>query len=469
MAAIGCIAGLSLVLAACGGDDDDSANGTAAAENGDDADDTDTDPDEDDTDGADDPGDCAAYEQYGDLSGTTVHVYTSIVAPEDLAHIESYKPFEECTGATINYEGSGEFEAQLTVRVRGGNAPDIAYFPQPGLLETVVQDTGSVQSLAGTLAEEYTDLHFAEEWKELGTVDGTFYASPIGANVKSFVWYSPSMFADAGYEIPETWDEMLTLSDQIVADGNGKPWCAGIGSGDATGWPATDWMEDVMLRMHGPDVYDQWMNHDIPFNDPQVAEVLAAVGDILKNDDYVNGGLGDVRSIAATEFQAGGLPILDGNCWMHRQASFYQVNFTEAGATVAPDGDVYAFYLPPMGDDFGNPVLGGGEFAAAFDDRPEVQAFQAFLASPEWANLKAIEGNWISANTGLDLENVDTEINRLSVEILQDPETIFRFDASDLMPGEVGAGSFWTEMTNWIANDKPDDEVLDAIESSWPQ
>jgi alpha-glucoside transport system substrate-binding protein len=446
---IGCIAGLSLVLTACGSDDAGGSDDDGAVAEG------------------DDPSDCAAYEQYGDLSGTTVHVYTSIVAPEDTAHIESYKPFEECTGATIDYEGSGEFEAQLIVRVRGGNAPDIAYFPQPGLLETVVNDTGAVQSLDGTLAEEYTDQHFGEDWKELGTVDGTFYASPIGANVKSFVWYSPSMFADAGYDIPETWDDMLALSDQIVADG-GKPWCAGIGSGDATGWPATDWMEDVMLRMHGPDVYDQWMTHEIPFNDPQVADVLSAVGDILKNDDYVNGGLGDVRSIAATEFQAAGLPILDGNCWMHRQASFYQANFDEAGATVAPDGDVYAFYLPAMSEEFGNPVLGGGEFAAAFSDRPEVQAFQAFLASPEWANLKAAEGNWISANTGLDPANVDTEINRLSVEILQDPETVFRFDASDLMPGEVGSGSFWAEMTNWIANDKPDDEVLDAIENSWP-
>jgi alpha-glucoside transport system substrate-binding protein len=226
-------------------------------------------------------------------------------------------------------------------------------------------------------------------------------------------------------------------------------------------------MEDVMLRENGPDVYDQWVNHDIPFNDPQVASALERVGSILKNDDYVNGGLGDVTSIASTIFQDGGLPILQGQCWMHRQASFYTANWPE-GTTVAEDGDVYAFYFPPISEEFGKPVLVGSEFVASFSDRPEVAAFQAYMASPEFVNLRAEQGSFTSANSELDPANVDTTIGQLSVEILQDENATIRFDASDLMPGEVGSGSFWTEMTNWIANDKPDDEVLDAIEASWP-
>ncbi|HSK55526.1 MAG TPA: ABC transporter substrate-binding protein [Jiangellales bacterium] len=444
--AVTCGVGLSLVLAACGGDDGDDGDGDGAA--------------------AGDV-DCSAYEQYGDLEGTQVTVYTSIVAPEDAAHIESYAPFEECTGATVVYEGSAEFEAQIVVRVQSGNAPDIAYFPQPGLLQTVVRDTGAVLEAPDAVAEN-VDNYWSEEWRGYGTVDDVFYAAPLGANVKSFVWYSPSAFEEAGYEIPETWDDMIELSDQIVADG-GVPWCAGIGSGDATGWPLTDWMEDVMLREHGPDVYDQWLNHDIPFNDPQVASVLERVGSVMKNPDYVNGGLGDVQSIASTTFQDGGLPILQGQCWMHRQASFYQANWPE-GTEVAEDGDVFAFYFPPISEDFGRPVLGGAEFVAAFTDRPEVQAFQAYLASPEWANSKAEVSppGWVSANTELDPSLLVSPIDQLAAEILADEETVFRFDASDLMPGEVGSGSFWTEMTNWVANDKPDDEVLDAIEASWP-
>lgn len=442
-AAAGATGGLVLALAACGG----GGNEPQAT--------------------ADVNVDCAAYESYGDLNGKTVSVYTSIVSPEDQPQIDSYKPFEDCTGATVDYEGSREFEAQLQVRLQAGNPPDIAYIPQPGLLKSLVGQYPDlvIPASEGTVAN--VDEFFSPEWKEYGTVDGTFYAAPLGANVKSFVWYSPSAFADAGYEIPTTWDALIELSDKIVADG-GKPWCAGIGSGDATGWPATDWVEDVMLRTAGPDVYDQWVNHEIPFDDPQVAQALDQVASVLKNPDYVNGGLGDVSSIATTEFGDAGLPILDGTCYMHRQASFYQANWPE-GTTVAEDGDVFAFYLPGASEDE-KPVLGGGEFVAAFADRPEVQAFQAYLASPEWANAKAqVSGpGWVSANTGLDPSNLESPIDQLSAEILADEAAVFRFDGSDLMPSEVGAGAFWTEMTEWIATDKDTGAVLAAIEAAWP-
>jgi alpha-glucoside transport system substrate-binding protein len=410
---------------------------------------------------------CAQLEQFGDLSGKEVSVYTSIIAPEDAAQKASYKVFEDCTGATVNYEGSSEFEAQLVVRVQSGNAPDVAYVPQPGLLQTLVRDTGKVVEPPQAVADN-VDKWFGEDWKTYGTVDDTFYAAPLGANVKSFVWYSPKMFQENGWEVPETWDDMIALSDKIAQSGI-KPWCAGIESGDATGWPATDWLEDVMLRNAGPDVYDQWVNHEIPFNDQSVVDSLDQVGSILKNEDYVNGGIGDVKSIATTAFQEGGLPILDGKCAMHRQASFYAAQWPE-GTDVSENGDVFAFYLPVTSEEFGKPVLGGGEFVAAFRDAPEVQAFQTYLSSDVWANEKAKatpNGGWVSANTGLDIANLNSPIDKLSAEILQDPDAVFRFDGSDQMPGAVGAGSFWTEMTKWITG-QDTQTTLDNIESSWP-
>jgi alpha-glucoside transport system substrate-binding protein len=452
LAAFACVLSASLVLAACGGDDGGDGGG--------------------DTAGGDAPGkgkaECAGMTEWGDLTGKTVSVYTSIVAPEDVTQKNSYKLFEECTGATIKYEGSKEFEAQLVVRVRSGNPPDVAYLPQPGLLKTLVNDTGKVLEAPDSVAAN-VDKWWGEDWKGYGTVDGKFYAAPLGANVKSFVWYSPGVFADNGWEVPQTWDEMTALSDTIVQSGKMKPWCAGIGSGEATGWPVTDWLEDVMLREVGADVYDQWTNHEIPFNDPQVVSALDRVGEILKNPDYVNGGIGDVKSIATTTFQDGGLPVAKGECAMYRMAGFY-ANFWPEGTEVGEDGDVYAFYLPPIDESQGKPVLGGGEFVAAFEDRPEVQAFQTYLASDTWANEKAKAtpaGGWVSANTGLDVANLVSPIDQLSGEIFQDPEVTFRFDASDLMPGAVGAGSFWKESTAWITG-KSTKDALDAIEESWP-
>lgn len=456
-AAVGALA-LALTLAACMPDDEgnDEPGGDETT-------------DDETTDVAEG---CEDYAVYGDLAGTQVSVYTSIVEPESVDQEESYAKFEECTGADIVYEGSREFEAQLLVRLQAGSAPDIAYIPQPGLLKTIVQDFPDVIVPAPAETEANVDAFFAPSWKDYGTVDGTFYAAPLGANMKSFVWYSPSMFEEAGYEIPTTWDEMLALSDQIVADGVAKPWCAGIESGDATGWPATDWIEDVVLRSAGADVYDQWVAHEIPFNDPAILEAMDTAGAILKNPDYVNAGFGDVTTIATTPWTEGGWPIIDGQCYMHRAANFYQNQWAEkkADVTIGEDGDVFAFYLPPISED-NRPVLGGGEFVAAFADRPEVAAFQTFLSSDTWANEKAIvteAGGWVSANSGLDVENLATDFDKLASSVLGDPETVIRFDASDLMPGAVGAGTFWTEMVNWFALDKSSEQVLADIEASWP-
>ena len=414
--------------------------------------------------------DCAPYEAFGDIKGKEVTVYTSIVAPEDQPHIDSYKPFEDCTGAKVIYEGSKEFEAQLLVRVKGGNAPDIAYVPQPGLLATLVKETGKVVEAPAETAAN-VEKNWEASWKAYGSVDGKFYAAPLGANVKSFVWYSPKQFEAKGYTVPETWDDLMSLTEKIAADDPGaKPWCAGFGSGDATGWPGTDWLEDVLMRTSTPENYDKWVKHEIPFNDPTVVDALDKAGAILKNDKYVNGGFGDVKSIATTTFQDGGQPILQNKCYMHRQASFYAANWP-AGTKVAEDGDVFAFYLPAVDPAKGKPVLGGGEFVAAFADRPEVKAFQTYLASAEWANAKAKAtptGGWVSANKGLDINNLVSPIDKLSAETLADEKAVFRFDGSDLMPGAVGSGTFWRGMTNWITGSNTKTE-LDMIEGSWPK
>jgi alpha-glucoside transport system substrate-binding protein len=282
-------------------------------------------------------------------------MYASITDPEGGFLKDSWKQFEKCTGITISYTGDKEFETAIKTKVEGGNAPDIAIFPQPGLVKTYAE-AGKLKPASQAVFAE-TKANWNADWVSYGSPDGVFFAAPLGANAKSLVWYSPKAFKKAGYAVPTTWDEMIALSDKIVASGQ-KPWCAGIESGTATGWVATDWMEEVMLRMYGPDVYDQWVQHKIPFNDQKVQDVIAKVGTILKNPKYVNAGIGDVKSIATTAFAKAGLPIEKGKCWMHQQASFYGANW-DKGYTVAPDGDLFAFYEPTISDKFGNSALPG--------------------------------------------------------------------------------------------------------------
>jgi alpha-glucoside transport system substrate-binding protein len=426
---------VGLVAAACGGDDDaeEGASTTAAGAEGGGA---------------------------VDLKGKTVKIFSSIRDIEAERLEAAWAPFEAKTGVDIVHEPSAEFETQLRVLVEGGNAPDIAFIPQPGLLATLAKD-GKVTALPDL--KSYVEENHIAGWTELGTVDGKFYAPPFGANIKSLVWYNPKKFAEKKYEIPETWADLLALSDKIVADG-GKPWCAGIESGGATGWPATDWMEDIMLRVQGPEVYDQWVSHEIPFNDPKVVAVADEVGKVLRNEKYIKGG---VKSIATTSFQEGGLGVLDGSCYMHRQASFYGNQFPE-GTAKGPDGDVNAFYLPVAKAGDPKVMLGGGELIAAFSDKPEVAEVVKYLTGAEYANERAKAGNWLSPNKGLDPKVITDPLEKNFAELLQSSD-VFRFDASDLMPAEVGAGTFWTEMTAWIGTGKDTKAVLDAIEKSWPK
>ncbi len=419
------------------------------------------------------PAGCEAYAAYLGNEGSSVTLFTSILPPEQQLFEQSWAKFEECTGIDIVYEASDQFEAQLPTRIAGGNAPDIAFIPQPGLLATLVERGGPVPAPAGTVAN--VDQYWNPAWKSYGTVDGTFYAAPLGSNMKSFVWYSPKVFADNGYTVPETWDDMFALSDQMVSDGI-TPWCGGLESGGATGWPATDWLEQVMLRLYGGEVYDQWVNHELVFNSPEVTEAMNVVAGWMKNEEYVNGGhvtgqgYGNVASLATIGFQDAGVGVIPGTCGMLQQASFYAnfwVNFDE-NATIAEDGDVFAFYLPAISDDVPTPIIGGGEFVTAFSDAPAVQAAQTFLASAEFATAKAALGTWVSANSGVPLDTYANPIDRLSAELLTDQTGTFRFDASDLMPAAVGAGAMWTQMTAWFAEDKPTEAVLQAIDDAWP-
>ncbi len=416
-------------------------------------------------------GDCAPYGKYGKYSGKTVTVYTSITEPEISYHINAVKTFERCTGITVQYQPSKEFEAALKTKVDGGNAPDIALFPQPGLLATFAT-AGKLKPASDALTQE-AEKNWVSSWVKYGTVGGFYFAAPLGANMKSLVWYSPKYFKQYGYTVPTTWDDLTKLMDKMAADGH-KPLCAGIESGDATGWPVTDWMEEVMLRKYGPDVYAQWINHTIKFNDPKVADVLKTVGSILKNPKYVNAGIGDVKSIATTAFQKGGLPVETGKCMLHFQANFYAANW-DKGTTVGPDGDVYAFYEPTMSDQFGKVIEVGGEFTGAFSDRPEVEAVQLYLASGEWAtakaklNAQAKTSGWATANQAVDQSVfADNPVDKLSVSLLTNPQSTAGFDASDLMPSQVGSAAEWKQLTQWILG-QSDKTTLDNIEAAWPK
>ena len=361
-------------------------------------------------------------------------------------------------------EASADFEEQVQIRAEGGTL-DIILLPQPGAVVDHAESGAAVslEDMGFDIAE--LEATFGEYFLSLGEFEGEHYGIPTNINLKSMVWYPKDDFDAAGYAVPTTFAELTALSDQIIADGS-TPWCVGFESGGATGWPATDWMEDIMLRTAGPDVYDQWVTHAIPFNDPAVAHAAEVFGQVMFADGYV---LGEANQTPAIAFGDAPLPMFESppGCWLHRQASFINAFFPE-GTEAGVDYDWFAF--PPI-DQEG--TLFAGELAVAFRNAPEVKDFlERFMST----DVQCAQGG-VTATSRIS-PNVNVGPDCYANSILADASGVLtealasgtgRFDASDLMPTEVGAGSFWTGMVTYM-QDGPDSlsGVLDEIEASWP-
>ncbi len=395
-----------------------------------------------------------------DLSGTEVTIFGAFVGPDKEKFDNVMVPFIEATGIDVVYEGSGDFETLILVRTEGGDPPDIAMFPQPGLMAEFARN-GDLLPLSDDMKDYILENYAAgQSWVDLGSVDDELYVLYYNVNLKSIVWYVPANFEAGGYEIPATWDEMLALSDQIVEDG-GTPWCIAIESSGATGWPATDWIEDIMLRTTTPENYDAWITNELKFTDDIVRNAFEIFGNIALNEDYVYGG---TNGILTTPFGDGPLPLFTDppGCYMHRQASFISAYFPE---DVVVGEDAAFFYLPPIDEELGNPVLGAGNLTTVMVDRPEVWAVLDYLASPLAHELWAAQGDFLTPLSTANVEVYATDTLRAQGEILVNAD-VFRFDGSDMMHPDVGNGAFWTGVTDYISG-KPLDDVLEFIQETF--
>ena len=194
------------------------------------------------------------------------------VAPSSTSEATNFaaavKPFEDATGAKVVYNGDKSFEQQLNVQVQAGNPPDVALLPQPGGMKNYASQ-GKLFPLPADIVANI-DSNYGPGWKEIGTAaDGKVYGVFHRVNLKGNVFYPKAAFDAKGYTVPEDVGRAQDPQDKMVADGT-PAWCIGIESGAATGWPATDWVEQIMLRTVGKDGYDKWVNHEIPFTDPTV-------------------------------------------------------------------------------------------------------------------------------------------------------------------------------------------------------
>lgn len=400
-----------------------------------------------------------------DLKGEVVTITCPWTGAEEGVFKKVISVFEKSTGATVKHACSQSSEQQIVIDIKAGSPSNISVFPQPGLAANMAAIGGLVP--LGDKANNFVKTNFAagSSWADLGTYANKagkkeFFGLFYNVNVKSLVWYIPENFKEKGYKVPKSMEELQDLTKKMAADGGAKPWCIGLGSDAATGWPATDWVEDFMLRTQTPAVYDGWVDNSIKFNDKRVVEAIEAYGAFAKNDAYVDGGAKAVATVSFKDSPKGmfGSPP---KCYMHRQASFIPAFFPEGKADEAD-----FFYFPSYaGKKLGNPVLGGGTIMTITKDSKGSRAFMEYLQHPQAHETWMAEGGFLTPHKGADINKYKNKALKKQGEILLGATT-FRFDGSDLMPGAIGAGSFWKGMVNYSGGQSAQ-QVADEIQKSW--
>ncbi len=400
----------------------------------------------------------------------TVTIYGPDTGTEATELNASWAAWSKANDITIKYTGDGNFTTNIATKIQGDDLPDIGMFPQPGLLSAAIA-SGKVSAL-GSATETSVKKNFSKDWQGYVTSGGKMYATPLDASVKGYVWYSPADFKKWGITVPTTYAELLTDTATIQSKTGKAPWCAGFNSGTSSGWPGADFLAEVVLSSAGPSTYDAWVKGDTKFTDPEIDKSFTLLGQIIKNPKYVNAGFGNVASINSTAFGDVAAKVANGSCALTNQATFLEASFattkTKAGAVpkVGPDGDIWAFPLPSVTAG-GNAVVGGGDFAAAFNDKAATQKVMTYLSSADWANslITVKDASFISANTGLDATKETDPLLQSAIKTLQDPNTTFRFGADDAMPTVV-ENAFWKGIVDWT-NGTSQKAAETQIQAAW--
>jgi alpha-glucoside transport system substrate-binding protein len=391
----------------------------------------------------------------GEKIGGTVSVLATWGGDEQDSFLAMVKPFEDKTGVKVQYEGTRDLNAVLTTRVQGGNPPDLAGLPGPGQMAEFAK-AGKLIDLGTVLDKSTFQAQYSDEWQKLGQANGKQVGIFIKAALKGGVWYNPKEFKKASYDVPKNFDEMMSLS-QKIADKGTTPWCIGLESGAASGWPGTDWIEDIVLRQAGPQVYDSWYQGTQKWTSAEIKKAWQTWGQIVTNDKMVFGGK---SGVLATAFGDAGNPLFASppKCYLHHQGSFITDFFTKANPNIKPGEDFDFFIFPDIDSKNAGAVEAGGDLFGMFKDTPQSRALIKYLTTPEAQAIWVKRGGALSPNKQVPIDSYPDPMAKKSGNTLINAK-IVRFDASDLMP-EAMNNAFYKGILDYVNTPSNLDSIL---------
>jgi alpha-glucoside transport system substrate-binding protein len=392
----------------------------------------------------------------GKKIGGSVSVIGSWGGEEQDSFMAMVKPFEDATGVTVNYTGTRDLSAELTTRVQGGNPPDLAGLPGPGTMAQFARQ-GKLVDLDNVLDMSAMKDQYPQSWLQLGQVDGKQIGIFIKASLKGPIWYDPKTFNQvSGGTMPKTWDDLMALSNKIAQTGT-APWCMGFESGASSGWPGADWLQDIMLRQYGPDVYDQWYQGTLPWTSNQVKTVFQMWGQIATNPKMVFGG---VSTILSTNFQDESTPMFSSppKCYMVHEGDFITGFITTNNPGLKPGTDFNYFMFPDINSQYAGSAQVAGDLFGMFRDTPQARALMKYLTTPEAQSIWVKRGGALSPNKKVTLDVYPDQISKEEAQVITSAKTV-RFSADDLMPAAM-ENEFWKAILDYLQNPNNLDSIL---------
>lgn len=395
-----------------------------------------------------------------DLSGQTVEVAATWTGAEQERFQMVLDGFAEQTGATVRFRSAGDdVAAYVGPRIEGGDPPDVAIFPQPGVVQSFAEqgDLVELEDIAG----DEIDANYGQGARAAGSVDGTLYGVWFRAAQKSTVWYNVAVFEGAGVEPPATLEDLQQVA-QTISDYGVEPYSIGAD----VGWPLSDLFENIYLRTAGPENYDKLAAHEIPWTDQSVKDALAVMAEIVGDESLLAGG---ATGAEQTDFNGSVTQVFADP---PKGAIIFEGDFVggiisgETNAEVGTDADFFDF---PSIDGSEPAVLGGGDFAVLLDDTEGGRALIEYLATPEAAEIWVAQGGFISPNTQVDLSAYPDEVSRRAAEALVEAGESVRYDLSDLQPTEFGATTgqgIWGILIDFLRDPSDVDGTAAALEAA---
>ncbi|MCC9707040.1 extracellular solute-binding protein [Streptomyces sp. MNU76] len=321
---------------------------------------------------------------------------------------EQFEDVLRSFGIPFEYQGTAAQREVLLSKVQSGEPPDIAIMPGVGELAEYA-DQNLLKSLNGLYAEE----EYGAPWKPASSPREDAYWVPVKADLKSIVWYREG-------QRPANSPAPLTS------------WCIGMGDDGASGWPGSDWIEDLVLQREGPEIYGKWALGDasVPWTGSAVREAWEAWAGLLRQDEAAAG-----RALLTDHRGAPGEYGLlfegRGGCALEHQGSFARSFYGDKwqGAGLMDSAPL----LPGGGYRVrGHEVT--GDFAALFSDRPRAGELIERLASREGQRKWSQAADVFSANRRVRQEGGPVEREIAKRLTGTGPRCL---DASDVMPPAV--------------------------------